>query len=254
MTLPIVLPSFVSPTLSPAAPRRRRRPDRRPTTSVGSRRQIRPTPGDPAPTRAPRPPLQPRRRPAPCPGRVARRPARRPVGPGGRRGPDTGIERWIGQRLSLVLGASDGRGDGICANVAWPSPAGLIDDALAAVSGVDGEEEPWRPALALWPLLDVVEERRAELPVLDATCASPTAAWPPSATSPSSSSATGCSARSSCARGRRAPARAGRRSCGARCASGSARRARPSGYPRRASGCARSPASSRCPSAWRCSG
>lgn len=80
--------------------------------------------------------------------------------------PTRGIERWIGQRLSLELGASAGRADGVCANVEWPSPRRLVDDALAAGSGVDPETDPWRPELALWPLLDVVDANLDALPVL----------------------------------------------------------------------------------------
>ncbi len=80
--------------------------------------------------------------------------------------PTRGIERWIGQQLSLVLGAGAGRADGVCANVRWPSPRRLVEDALAAGSGVDPDEDPWRPELALWPLLEVAEANVHALPVL----------------------------------------------------------------------------------------
>ena len=36
--------------------------------------------------------------------------------------PTRGVERWLTQRLSAVLGASPGRGDGVCANVEFPFP------------------------------------------------------------------------------------------------------------------------------------
>ncbi len=80
--------------------------------------------------------------------------------------PTRGIERWMSQHLSLVLGAGEGRADGICANVRWPSPERLVEEALAAASGVDRDEDPWRPELALWPLLEVAEEHLGELAVL----------------------------------------------------------------------------------------
>ena len=76
--------------------------------------------------------------------------------------PSKGVERWIAQRLSLHLGASTNRQDGICANVAFPSPRRVIESALAAASGIDPEEDPWGPGRAVWPLLEVVDKLRAE--------------------------------------------------------------------------------------------
>ncbi len=80
--------------------------------------------------------------------------------------PTRGIERWISQQLSLVLGSADGLNDGVCANVRWPSPGRLVEDTLAAASSVDPEDDPWRPEFALWPLLEVAEAHLDELPVL----------------------------------------------------------------------------------------
>ncbi|MEA2170454.1 MAG: exodeoxyribonuclease gamma subunit, partial [Solirubrobacteraceae bacterium] len=71
--------------------------------------------------------------------------------------PTRGMERWLTQRLSAVLGAQDGRGDGVCANVEFPSPARLITGAVATASGVDPDADPWVPERAVWPLLEVVE-------------------------------------------------------------------------------------------------
>lgn len=76
--------------------------------------------------------------------------------------PTRGIERWLTQQLSARLGATPGRGDGVCANVAFPSPHDLVRDAVAAAAGVDPETDPWRPERAAWPLLDVVDEAIAE--------------------------------------------------------------------------------------------
>ena len=80
--------------------------------------------------------------------------------------PTRGIERWMSQQLSAVLGASAGRGDGICANVRCPSPRRLIGDALAVASDVDPDTDPWRPELAIWPLLEVVEDDLQSFPPL----------------------------------------------------------------------------------------
>ena len=72
--------------------------------------------------------------------------------------PTRGMERWLTQRLSASLGATPGRSDGVCANVAFPFPYRLVGDAVATASGVDPETDPWSPARAVWPLLDVVGE------------------------------------------------------------------------------------------------
>ena len=72
--------------------------------------------------------------------------------------PTRGMERWLTQRLSSSLGATPGRADGVCANVEFPFPHRLAGDAVATASGVDPEADPWSPARAVWPLLDVVGE------------------------------------------------------------------------------------------------
>jgi exodeoxyribonuclease V gamma subunit len=70
--------------------------------------------------------------------------------------PAKGVERWLAQRLSHVLGTSTG--DGVCANVAFPWPSTLVDEALAASSAEHAEAvERWAPARAVWPLLDVID-------------------------------------------------------------------------------------------------
>src|SRR5215207_5750028 len=71
--------------------------------------------------------------------------------------PTRGVERWVAQRLSNGLGAAPGRRDGICANVLFPSPRVLLADAVAAGSGLDPAEDPWRPERMTWTLLEVVE-------------------------------------------------------------------------------------------------
>jgi exodeoxyribonuclease V gamma subunit len=72
--------------------------------------------------------------------------------------PTRGMERWLTQRMSAVLGARSGRADGVCANVLFPFPHRLVTDAVAAASGIDPDADPWLPERAVWPLLDVVGE------------------------------------------------------------------------------------------------
>ena len=70
--------------------------------------------------------------------------------------PAKGVERWLAQRLSHVLGTSSG--DGVCANVDFPWPSTLVDEALAASSAEHADAvERWAPARSVWPLLDVMD-------------------------------------------------------------------------------------------------
>jgi len=72
--------------------------------------------------------------------------------------PAQGIERWIAQRLSHHLGAA-GRGDGVCANVVFPRPGDLLDDALASASPQHAEAvQRWHPERTVWPLLDLLDD------------------------------------------------------------------------------------------------
>ncbi|OOL29161.1 exodeoxyribonuclease V subunit gamma, partial [Rhodococcus rhodochrous] len=70
--------------------------------------------------------------------------------------PAKGVERWLTQRLSTVLGGTCG--DGVAANIDHPSPARLVDEALAAATGRAAEDDPWHPDRMLWTLLDVVDD------------------------------------------------------------------------------------------------
>ncbi len=65
--------------------------------------------------------------------------------------PARGVERWLSQRLSHVLGRGSGA-DGVCAGVAFRSPASLIGE----IAGTR-EDDPWSPEVITWPLLEVID-------------------------------------------------------------------------------------------------
>ena len=65
--------------------------------------------------------------------------------------PARGVERWLSQRLSHVLGRGSGA-DGVCAGVVFRSPASLIGE----ISGAR-EDDPWSPEAITWPLLEVID-------------------------------------------------------------------------------------------------
>lgn len=75
--------------------------------------------------------------------------------------PAKGVERWLTQTLSGVLGAG-GAADGVCANIAFPSPSALVAEALAAASGVAQAEDPWAQERAVWTLLRVIDASLSE--------------------------------------------------------------------------------------------
>ena len=91
-------------------------------------------------------------------GALLREPLADPFAPEVVAVPTRGMERWLTQRLSAWLGTSPGRRDGVCANVAFPSPRRLVADAVAAASGVEPDADPWLAEHVVWPLLDVVED------------------------------------------------------------------------------------------------
>lgn len=66
--------------------------------------------------------------------------------------PTRGVERWLTQRLAHRLGTRDGRSDGICAAVRFPSPTTLVDELAG-----DRADDPWTPDAAVWPLLAAIE-------------------------------------------------------------------------------------------------
>jgi exodeoxyribonuclease V gamma subunit len=75
--------------------------------------------------------------------------------------PTRGVERWLCQGLAQRLGATSGRGDGVCVGVSFPSPRRLVARALAG-SADEEDEDPWQPQRAVWPLLRVIDGCRGE--------------------------------------------------------------------------------------------
>ncbi|MFX0577424.1 exodeoxyribonuclease V subunit gamma [Nocardia nepalensis] len=75
--------------------------------------------------------------------------------------PAKGVERWLTQRLSTVLGVSGGS-DGVAANIEFPSPGALVAEVLAAASGVAPEADPWASEQVVWTLLRVIDASLAE--------------------------------------------------------------------------------------------
>jgi exodeoxyribonuclease V gamma subunit len=65
--------------------------------------------------------------------------------------PARGVERWLSQRLSHVLGAGRG-GDGVCAGVVFRSPGSLIAEITGTV-----DDDPWSPDAMTWPLLETID-------------------------------------------------------------------------------------------------
>src|SRR5215207_11749683 len=65
--------------------------------------------------------------------------------------PAKGVERWLSQRLSHILGHGAGQ-DGICAGIAFRNPRSLIAEITGTV-----DDDPWSPDAMVWPLLDVID-------------------------------------------------------------------------------------------------
>jgi exodeoxyribonuclease V gamma subunit len=66
--------------------------------------------------------------------------------------PARGVERWLSQRLSHILGRGAGT-DGVCAGIRFRSPHSLI----AEITGTT-HPDTWAPDATVWPLLEVIDE------------------------------------------------------------------------------------------------
>lgn len=75
--------------------------------------------------------------------------------------PTRGVERWLAQSLSHVLGVGGGA-DGVCAGIDFPSPERMIGDALSGITGVDPRTDPWHPRQSVWALLSVIDAVREQ--------------------------------------------------------------------------------------------
>jgi len=70
--------------------------------------------------------------------------------------PAKGVERWLSQRLSHVLGRGTAQ-DGVCAGIAFRNPRSLI----AEITGT-ADDDPWSPDAMVWPLLEVIDSSLGE--------------------------------------------------------------------------------------------
>lgn len=93
--------------------------------------------------------------------------------------PAKGVERWLSQRLSHILGRGSGS-DGVCAGIAFRNPRSLIAELLGLITGTadsagqtvgtadagrtvgTADSDPWAPDALVWPLMDVVDASCAE--------------------------------------------------------------------------------------------
>jgi len=66
--------------------------------------------------------------------------------------PAKGVERWLSQRLSHILGRGAGS-DGVCAGIAFRNPRSLIAEITGTV-----DDDPWSPDAMVWPLLEVIDQ------------------------------------------------------------------------------------------------
>ncbi|MFI6569546.1 exodeoxyribonuclease V subunit gamma [Nocardia fluminea] len=73
--------------------------------------------------------------------------------------PAKGVERWLAQRLSGVLGvAGADTGAGVAANITFPAPAALVAEVLAGASGLAPADDPWAGQRLVWTLLRVIDD------------------------------------------------------------------------------------------------
>ena len=66
--------------------------------------------------------------------------------------PAKGVERWLSQRLSHILGRGSGQ-DGVCAGISFRNPRSLISEITGTA-----DDDPWHPDNLVWPLLEVIDD------------------------------------------------------------------------------------------------
>ena len=75
--------------------------------------------------------------------------------------PTRGIERWLTQRISSEL-ANRTPGDGVCANVEFPSPRRLVREVLLAVPELAASLDAWEGTALTRCVVSVVDDHLAE--------------------------------------------------------------------------------------------
>jgi len=75
--------------------------------------------------------------------------------------PTRGIERWLTQRIALGF-AERGIGDGVVANVQFPSPHDLVQQVLLAVPDLAGSATAWQTATLTSHVLTAIDRHAAE--------------------------------------------------------------------------------------------
>ena len=84
-----------------------------------------------------------------------------PFAPGGVAVPTRGIERWLTQRIAAELGRR-GAGDGVCANIRFPSPRRLVRQVLVATPELAAAMEAWEGTALTRTVVSVVDEHLDE--------------------------------------------------------------------------------------------
>ena len=75
--------------------------------------------------------------------------------------PTRGIERWLTQRIALELGERT-RGDGVCANVEFPSPRRLVREVLLAVPELAATIDSWEGSALTRSVVEVLDSHLDE--------------------------------------------------------------------------------------------
>lgn len=70
--------------------------------------------------------------------------------------PARGVERWVSQRLSHLLGTGTSA-DGICAGVEFRAPRSIVSEIVGSSA-----DDVWSPDAMVWPLLDVIDASLGE--------------------------------------------------------------------------------------------
>lgn len=70
--------------------------------------------------------------------------------------PSRGIERWLTQRIASGM-AERGQGDGICANIEFPSPARLVRRTVTKIPEVEASMRAWEGEGLVANLIEVID-------------------------------------------------------------------------------------------------